>query len=96
MHEPPCPPALSPPRSCVAGGNLADARYFVRGVRECGYMVLSLAVQHCGAAMWRSEQLAALLPAAVAGGAASLGDNVVRGCVQGRVWVKGRVCAGAL
>ncbi|KAG2446348.1 hypothetical protein HXX76_000935 [Chlamydomonas incerta] len=63
---------------CVAGGNLADARYFVRGVRECGYMVLSLAAAHCGAALWRSEQLAALLPAAVAGGAASLGDNVVR------------------
>ncbi|KAG2429155.1 hypothetical protein HYH02_014190 [Chlamydomonas schloesseri] len=63
---------------CVAGGNLADARYFVRGVRECGYMVLSLAAGHCGPALWRSEPLAALLPAAVAGGAAGLGDNVVR------------------
>ncbi len=41
-------------------------------------MVLSLAVAHCGPAMWRSDALAGLLPAAVAGGAAGLGDWVVR------------------
>ncbi|GLI64319.1 hypothetical protein VaNZ11_007546 [Volvox africanus] len=67
-----------PEPRCVAGANLQDARYFVRGVRECCYMVLSLATQNCGTAMWRSETLAALLPAAVAGGASTLGDAVVR------------------
>ncbi|EFJ50786.1 hypothetical protein VOLCADRAFT_88659, partial [Volvox carteri f. nagariensis] len=67
-----------PEPRCVAGANTADGRYFVRGVRECCYMVLNLATLHCGPALWRSSQLAALLPAAVAGGAAALGDWVVR------------------
>ncbi|GIL52037.1 hypothetical protein Vafri_7993 [Volvox africanus] len=70
--------AEQPEPRCVAGANLQDARYFVRGVRECCYMVLSLATHNCGTAMWRSETLAALLPAAVAGGAPTLGDAVVR------------------
>lgn len=51
-------------RRCVAGASLADARYFVRGVRESSHMIMSLAATYCGAPLWSSAALAsALVPA---------------------------------
>lgn len=36
------------PHHGTAGAGVADARYFLRGIRECCTMVLSLAASHCG------------------------------------------------
>jgi hypothetical protein len=37
------------------------SRYFVRGIRESCYMILSLAATYCGSAFWTDSQLASSL-----------------------------------
>eukprot|EP00798_Chlamydomonas_sp_ICE-L_P025268 gene25268-10923_t len=53
----------SEPR-CIAA--LADARYFIRGIREACVMILSLSGQFCSA-MWTNQQLASQLIPSVIG-----------------------------
>jgi len=62
---------------CVAGATIQDCRYFARGVRECCYMLLSLAGQHCGA-MWVNPQLAAAIVPAIMTDLEGLDDGQMR------------------
>ncbi|GAX73215.1 hypothetical protein CEUSTIGMA_g668.t1 [Chlamydomonas eustigma] len=47
---------------CVAGASMADSRYFVRGLREGCYMILSLAATYSDiASLWGNHELASML-----------------------------------
>jgi len=45
-----------------AGTNHPALRYWMRSIREGGYMVLSYAAQGVGAPLWKNQQLGTLIP----------------------------------